>query len=181
MDFPSALEHDASDFYGPLDFTVGSTIEILQKRMVIYDCDDFTYDFYKHQFEVEMQRDMSIYALLSKPKPESTLVKPPPHTITSVGTPEDSLQNCLHLQPKAPKRDLRKLLSYAGKVNPDLISKNSILFKIDQLRYLNFYGVKSMKYLNFDAENKIEIVIIRQFGSWVEPPKRDHTIYSVFC
>ena len=97
MDFPSALEHDASDFYGPLDFIVGSTIEILQKRMVIYDCDDFTYDFYKHQFEVQMNRDMSIYALLSKPKPESTLVKPPPHTITSVGTPEDSLQNCLHL------------------------------------------------------------------------------------
>ena len=121
LDFPSALEHDASDFYGPLDFIVGSTIEILQKRMVIYDCDDFTYDFYKHQFEVQMNRDMSIYALLSKPKPESTLVKPPPHTITSVGTPEDSLQNCLHLQPKAPKRDLRKLLSYAGKVNPDWV------------------------------------------------------------
>ena len=157
MDFPSALEHDASDFYGPLDFTVGSTIEILQKRMVIYDCDDFTYDFYKHQFEVEMQRDMSIYALLSKPKPESTLVKPPPHTITSVGTPEDSLQNCLHLQPKAPKRDLRKLLSYAGKVNPDLICKNSILFKIDQLRYLNF-----------DAKNKTEILGIQYFGSWVK-------------
>ena len=99
----------------PLDFTVGSTIEILQKRMVIYDCDDFTYDFYKREFEISMQRDMSIYALLNKPKPESTLVKPPPHTITSVGTPEDSLQNCLHLQPKAPKRDLRKLLDYAGK------------------------------------------------------------------
>ena len=85
--------------------------------MVIYDCDDFTHNFYKNEFEYEMERNKDIYALLSKPKPESTLVKPPPHTITSVGTPEDSLQNCLHLQPKAPKRNLKKLLDYAGKVN----------------------------------------------------------------
>ena len=51
-----------------------------------------------------------------KSKPEYTLVKPPPHTITSVGKEEDSIQNCLQLQPKVPKRNLKKLLDYAGKV-----------------------------------------------------------------
>ena len=64
-----------------------------------------------------MDRNADYEALLNKVRPSSTLVKPPPHTITSVGTPEDSLQNCLSLQPKAPKRDLKKLLKYAGKVS----------------------------------------------------------------
>ena len=63
-----------------------------------------------------MDRNADYEALLNKVRPSSTLVKPPPHTITSVGTPEDSIQNCLSLQPKAPKRDLKKLLKYAGKV-----------------------------------------------------------------
>ena len=71
-----------------------------------------------------MDRNADYEALLNKVRPSSTLVKPPPHTITSVGTPEDSLQNCLSLQPKAPKRDLKKLLKYAGKVS---IFSNTIL------------------------------------------------------
>ena len=62
---------------------------------------------------IDMARNLSID---DKSKPESLLVKPPPHTITSVGKEEDSIQNCLHLQPKAPKRNLKKLLDYAGKV-----------------------------------------------------------------
>ncbi len=116
LDFPSAIERDESEFYTPLDFVVGSTVEILFKKMIIYDCDDFTHTYYKLEHGIDMPRNLSIYGLMGKPKPESVLVKPPPHTITSVGTPEDSLQNCLHLQPKAPKRDLKKLLDLAGKV-----------------------------------------------------------------
>lgn len=83
-------------------------------RLLIYDCDDFTYDFYKREFDIEMDRDPAFIS--SRSKPSSTLIKPPPHTITSVGTPEDSIQNCLTLRPKAPRRDLKKLLEYAGKV-----------------------------------------------------------------
>ena len=86
-------------------------------RLIIYDCDEFTYEYYLRKYSYEMDRNADYEALLNKVRPSSTLVKPPPHTITSVGTPEDSLQNCLSLQPKAPKRDLKKLLKYAGKVS----------------------------------------------------------------
>ena len=81
--------------------------------MIIYDCDDFTQNYYRQEYNIDMARNLSID---DKSKPESLLVKPPPHTITSVGKEEDSIQNCLHLQPKAPKRNLKKLLEYAGKV-----------------------------------------------------------------
>ena len=81
--------------------------------MIIYDCDDFTQNYYHREFNIDMARNLSID---DKSRPESLLVKPPPHIITSVGKEEDSIQNCLHLQPKAPKRNLKKLLEYAGKV-----------------------------------------------------------------
>ena len=81
-------------------------------RMTIYDCDDYTQAYYKKDCNVNVERNL----LHEKTKPENLLVKPPPHTITSVGKEEDSIQNCLHLQPKAPKRNLKKLLDFAGKV-----------------------------------------------------------------
>ena len=81
--------------------------------MTIYDCDDYTHAHYQQSYNVDMDRNLPIN---DKSKPEYTLVKPPPHTITSVGKEEDSIQNCLHLQPKTPKRNLKKLLDYAGKV-----------------------------------------------------------------
>jgi hypothetical protein len=41
----------------------------------------------------------------------------PPHGFTSVGTAEDSIQNCRYLRPRAPKRDVKKLLEHAGQVS----------------------------------------------------------------
>ena len=39
----------------------------------------------------------------------------PPHSGARVGTLTDSLQNCLSLAPKQPKKDLKKMLDNAGK------------------------------------------------------------------
>ena len=88
----------------------------MSTRLIIYDCDDYTQNFYRQQYNMNMQRNVSVAGLMNAPKPDSLLVKPPPHTITSVGKQEDSIQNCLHLQPRPPKRNLKKLLDYAGKV-----------------------------------------------------------------
>ena len=93
-----------------------------------------------------MDRNADYEALLNKVRPSSTLVKPPPHTITSVGTPEDSLQNCLSLQPKAPKRDLKKLLKYAGKVSIFLhnFEDKSFFFTKVLLRNKSFMNIMNM-------------------------------------
>ena len=91
-----------------------------------------------------MDRNADYEALLNKVRPSSTLVKPPPHTITSVGTPEDSLQNCLSLQPKAPKRDLKKLLKYAGKVSIFYtILKEKVFFHQRNKSFMNIMNMCS--------------------------------------
>ena len=41
----------------------------------------------------------------------------PPHGETSIGRAEDSVQNCLRLRPRAPRKDLKKFLQYSGKVS----------------------------------------------------------------
>ncbi len=50
----------------------------------------------------------------SRPTP---MLEYPPHGFTSVGTAEDSIQNCRYLRPRAPKRDVKKLLEHAGQVS----------------------------------------------------------------
>ena len=59
--------------------------------MTIYDCDDYTQAYYQKDCNVNVERNL----LHEKTKPGNLLVKPPPHTITSVGKEEDSIQNCL--------------------------------------------------------------------------------------
>jgi len=52
---------------------------------------------------------------------KETMMEIPPHgghaTVNSIGEPEDSLQNCLHLvakAPKGPRQDLSRFMSYEG-------------------------------------------------------------------
>ena len=50
---------------------------------------------------------------------QTNLDKPiiiPPHTSETIGEPEDSIQNCLYLRPKPPKKDLKTFLQYSGMV-----------------------------------------------------------------
>lgn len=58
----------------------------------------------------------------------------PPHTILSVGKPEDSVQNCRYLRPKAPRRDVKKLLDGFGKV----LATQFTLKKITKIFGLSF-------------------------------------------
>ena len=39
----------------------------------------------------------------------------PPHSGAAVGSLDDSLQNCLSLAPKQPRKDVRKMLDQAGR------------------------------------------------------------------
>ena len=99
--------------------------------MTIYDCDDYTQAYYKKDCNVNVERNL----LHEKTKPENLLVKPPPHTITSVGKEEDSIQNCLHLQPKAPKRNLKKLLDFAGKVCNNMVTVAEFHREAGEIQY----------------------------------------------
>ncbi|KAL4426705.1 hypothetical protein ABPG77_004761 [Micractinium sp. CCAP 211/92] len=87
--------------YAPTDLRIGATVAILGRQFLIYDCDAATRQWYTERlgFSPEQLAPIDI----SEPEPQRPVHAPPPHT--GVGSPEDSLQNCLRLVPKPPKKD----------------------------------------------------------------------------
>lgn len=93
--------------YGPGDFRLGTYITVLGREFYLHDADTFTKSWYKDNlgFGDEEMTPVDIKEPIF-PKPKAAL---PPYN--GYGTLEDSLQNCLSLVPKPPKRDLHKLMN----------------------------------------------------------------------
>lgn len=93
--------------YGPGDFRLGTFINVLNRDFYIHDCDNFTKAWYRDNLGYG-EEDLTAVDIKEPilPKPRAAL---PPYN--GYGTIEDSLQNCLSLVPKPPKRDLHKLMN----------------------------------------------------------------------
>jgi len=105
---PGMIEPEA-DPYKPEDFAVGSTINVYNRDIYLYDCDDFTREFYRGYMGVE-QESFDI----KSPDALHVQLSHPPHT--GFGAEDDSLASCLRLTPRPPRRDINKLMNEAGKV-----------------------------------------------------------------
>ncbi|XP_075717005.1 EF-hand domain-containing protein 1 isoform X2 [Rhinoderma darwinii] len=103
-------DKEVTEWYSPRDFTVGTHITILGRKFFLYDCDAYTRDFYQENLGIQ---DMTP-ADVKKQKEEEVKQEIPPYN--GYGLLEDSLQNCLTLVPKPPKKDVIKMLENDHKV-----------------------------------------------------------------
>mmetsp|Transcript_1 Transcript_1/g.3 ORF Transcript_1/g.3 Transcript_1/m.3 type:complete len:99 (+) Transcript_1:1021-1317(+) len=90
------------EFYGPPDLICGNQITIFGRHCVIYDCDDFTKQWYKAQFDLDQ-----VPLQLKKARPN--IMYQPLTQYNGYGTEEDSLGSVHSLQPKPPKIDMKKM------------------------------------------------------------------------
>lgn len=96
------------DLYRPEDLAVGRTIDVYGREIYLYDCDEFTRDFYRGYMGLE-QESLEIQA----PEQVHPQLRHPPHT--GFGTAEDALASCLHLTPRPPPQDLKRVMKDEGK------------------------------------------------------------------
>ena len=93
--------------YRPDDLRLGQYISVLGRDFLLHDCDGFTKRWFQNNLgftEEELQR-------VEIQEPITPLAKPALAPYNGHGTIEDSLQNCLSLLPKPPRRDMHKLMN----------------------------------------------------------------------
>ncbi|NWW75673.1 EFHC1 protein, partial [Climacteris rufus] len=112
--FPSCVleitDSEVQEWYSPTDFAIGKSLTLLGRTFLIYDCDKFTQNFYREKYGIT---DFQPLEINKKPLEKVPQVIPP---YNGFGILEDSLQNCLSLFPKPPRKDIIKMLENNLKV-----------------------------------------------------------------
>ncbi|XP_003404484.1 EF-hand domain-containing protein 1 isoform X1 [Loxodonta africana] len=103
-------DQEVLEWYTAKDFIVGKSLTILGRTFFIYDCDPFTRQYYKEKFGITDLPCIDV----SKKEPPPIKQELPPYN--GYGQVEDSAQNCFTLIPKAPKKDVIKMLVNDNKV-----------------------------------------------------------------
>ncbi|KAG2435098.1 hypothetical protein HXX76_007184 [Chlamydomonas incerta] len=93
--------------YNAGDFRLGLFINVLGRDFYLHDADTFTKQWYKDNLGYT-DEEMSPVDIKEPILPKPRAAVP---AYNGYGTIEDSLQNCLSLVPKPPKRDLHKLMN----------------------------------------------------------------------
>ena len=97
-----------TEYYEAQDLVLGSNVKIYNREFLIINCDQFTKDYFKDNFNLD-QVKIEGYSR-DKKNTKKVDIKVPPHN--GFGSEEDSLSNCYNLIPKPPRIDMAKMFMY---------------------------------------------------------------------
>ena len=105
--FPSVTleltEKEIDNWFEPRHLNVGKTVFIRNRHFFLYDCDKFTSEYYKKNFNIKFE-PVGVF----DETPSTIKQEIPPYN--GFGSLEDTLQSCLSLTPHPPKKDYIQML-----------------------------------------------------------------------
>ncbi|EFC40301.1 hypothetical protein NAEGRDRAFT_81047 [Naegleria gruberi] len=90
--------------YDETDLAIGKRVVVFSKNFLLYDCDEFTRDFFARKYGIT---SMTPIEVKDAPKPEIQYQEPP---YNGFGDEEDSLGSWKYLVIKPPKKDVKKYI-----------------------------------------------------------------------
>lgn len=98
-------------YYEEEDFQVGNKINVWGREMTITGCDKQTQKYYMENYGMQESQ----FEPIPVERPQKPVYERVPPQHTGIGSEEDSLASWLHLHPRKPRKDLRKLNDLDGK------------------------------------------------------------------
>lgn len=96
------------------DLKIGTELNVFGHHVILYDCDQFTREYYRNAFGIEemaaIERPLTSGELLLLRQQKSTERTLPPYN--GFGSYEDTELSCQSIAPKAPVSDTTKLLKF---------------------------------------------------------------------
>ncbi|EEC01663.1 EF-Hand domain-containing protein, putative [Ixodes scapularis] len=96
------------DEFPPPDLEPGKRLDIYGRSFLIYDCDDFTKNFYRETLGVTHFNVVDV-DVREEERPKQRI---PPYN--GFGSPEDTLQSVLRITPRRMRKDSRQSLENEG-------------------------------------------------------------------
>ncbi|XP_055454245.1 EF-hand domain-containing family member C2 [Psammomys obesus] len=92
------------EFYTDRDLSIGATINVWGRKVLLCDCDEFTKTYYKTKYGID-----NFTPIPCKPPPLPKIErKYPPYN--GFGSEEDSFRSCVGLKPTPHRKNFRKLM-----------------------------------------------------------------------
>lgn len=100
------------EYYKEQDLTIGGVVNVFGRKIVLTDADPYTKEYYRIKYGIDeftpIEKPVDFQSAPTHEQSQQRELPP----WNGYGTFEDSAQNCVTVEPKAPKRDLKKFLKF---------------------------------------------------------------------
>ena len=178
--FPNCVldvsKHEVDEYFSPKDFQLGHTVKLLARSFLLYDCSGFTKEYFQTNHPDLEMKPIEVPKKVDKYHNRKREVPP----YNGFGSLEDSLQNCLSLVPKPPKKNVIKMLEnnlkvlrYSAKMNSRYAKEESRYFILTYYLSDDMISIyeKTARNSGFIGGKFLKKTLIPKPGSSLENPE----------